>query len=333
MPHRRRTRWRHWLLVAAGFTLLAALFARIGPGKIGELLFALGPNFAVIVGLFGCHEWVRCLATARCFPPDRRPSVRSLLRARFTGELAGTLTRTGPFVAEPARAWALASQEGVAGGDAYAAAIGELVVNSCMSSAVTMAAIGTAWALGDIPGSVRLLADILLWSSAGHVLLVAAAVATRTHVAETMARAARWLPIVNRRVTVDLAPLRRVEDRVHDAIAGRHSAFATVASLEFLAQIILVTEVCLAIRAMGVPISIWHGLQVEVFAKSANIIQFVGATEAGYALLFERLGLTSAVGFTLALVKLLRSLVTGAIGLMVVSQLERILLSPSAEPR
>ena len=56
---------------------------------------------------------------------------------------------------------------------------------------------------------------------------------------------------------------------------------------------------------------------VEVLTKAANFVQFVGVNEAGYSVLSRWLGMTAVVGFTLSLLKQLRSLATAALGLAI----------------
>src|SRR5262245_15246581 len=124
----------HLALLLAGCSLLVLLVAQLGPARILSLLRSLGVNILVIVALFGCHECVRALAVGLCLPPDRRPRFRGLLRIRFFGEVVGALTRTGPFGAEPLRAWMLAGH-GSLGPHAYAGAVSELIANSCTSAA------------------------------------------------------------------------------------------------------------------------------------------------------------------------------------------------------
>jgi hypothetical protein len=49
--------------------------------------------------------------------------------------------------------------------------------------------------------------------------------------------------------------------------------------------------------------------------RAVTAVQFVGATEVGFAVVFTWLGMPAAVGFTLSLVKTLRSLTAAGIGI------------------
>src|SRR5262245_46921533 len=144
-----RTDTARVLTLGGGCVLLVLLVAQLGPGRILSLLSTLGPNFLVIVAFFGGHECVRAHAVCLCFPAEHRPSWRRVLRIRFLGEAVGTLTRTGSFGAEPTRAWMLAGDAGT-GRHGYEAAASELIVNSCTSSAISVAVAGAVLLRSDI---------------------------------------------------------------------------------------------------------------------------------------------------------------------------------------
>ena len=273
------------VVLLGGFLLLAALFIRLGPTRILSLLTSIGWNFLAVVALFVSHECVRALAVRRCLPPESRPPFRELLRIRFLGEAAGALTRTGPFAAEPARAWLLASRGGQ-GTPGYSAALTELMVNSGTSAALNVAV--AAWALltADLEGPVVVLAHVLLWGSLVYLGIIVGSVLSRVRILG-----------------------------VCFALTGRPTALARILLLELTAQAVLVCEVYWAIRSMGVAASGRSALFIEVMTRAVTAVQFVGATEVGFAVVFTWLGMPAAVGFTLSLVKTLRSLTAAGIGI------------------
>jgi len=302
-------------VLVGGVLLLALLFA-LGPGRILSLLSALGGNFLVIVALFGCHELVRAAAIDRCLYSHQRPGFRRLLRIRFLGEAAGTLTRIGPFAAEPMRAWMLGDQAG-RGPEAYAAALSELIANSATSASVTVVVAGFVLVARAIHGELLVLAHVLFWSSLVYVGVAIWAVASRVSIIGAVARALGGLPFVGHRLRTDPVRVRRMEDAIVHALTHRPVALAQVLLLECVAQSILVFEMYWTIRSMGVDINLGTALFVEVLTKAANVVQFIGVTEGAYAVVFNWLGMTAAVGFTLSLVKLLRSLIAAGLGLAI----------------
>jgi hypothetical protein len=320
-----------WIPVIGGLVLLVVLFAQLGPGRIVSLLLALGGNFLIIAGLFASHECVRALAVGRCLSPGHRPHFRKLLRIRFLGEAAGTLTRTGQFVAEPARAWMLAGQV-VHGAHAYGAAISELIANSCTSAVITIVAIEFALRPREVNRQALVLSQVILWISVGYVAVAALALASRFYLIGTVLRLVNALPGIGRPLRTDPVRVKQMEDVIMHALTHRPAILVQILLLELLAQTILVVEIYWTIRSMGQPISARTALLVEALTKAANVIQFVGATEAGYALVFNWLGLSAAVGFALSLVKLLRSLSVAAIGLGLLAQTDRLQRSATARP-
>lgn len=310
------------LMPLAGFVLLAALFVQLGPGRIIDLLVALGGNLAVVAVLFAVHECVRALALNRCLAPGHRPPFRQLLRIRLLGEAAGALTRTGPFLAEPARAWMLAGQA-ARGAHAFGAAISELIVSSCTSAMVTVGAILFALRTRGLDGHVFALSQGLVWVSLGYVAAAVVALGTRLHLIGAVLGLASGLPVVGRRLQTNPVEIRQMEDAIIHTLRDRPSTLIQVLLLEVVAQSILVFEIYWTIRSMGVAVTASTALLVEALTKAANLVQFVGVTEAGYAVVFNWLGMTAAVGFTLSLVKLLRSLTVSGLGIGLLTRIDR----------
>jgi hypothetical protein len=301
--------------IFSGLSLLAALFIGLGPARILSLITSLGWNFVVVVALFAGHELVRATAISRWLGPGSRPRVAELLRIRFLGEAAGALTRTGAFVAEPARAWLLARRGGQ-GIPGYSAVAGELVANSGTSAAVNVVVAGSLLLLtAGLNGPVVALAHVVLWGSLVYLCVVVGTITSRVRILGASARVATRLPFVGPRLRIDPGKVRELGDAISSALAQRPSVVARVLLLEVTAQAILVCEVYWAIRSMGVTASGTTALVIEVMTRAVTVVQFIGVTEAGFAAVFTWLGLPATVGFTLSLVKTLRSLTAAGIGI------------------
>ena len=141
------------------------------------------------------------------------------------------------------------------------------------------------------------------------------AIASRVYIIGAVARALGRLPFLGPRLRTDPVRVRHLEDAVIRALTHRPAALAQVLLLEGIAQTILVFEMYWTIRSMGVDVNLGTALFVEVLTKAANVVQFIGVTEGAYAVVFNWLGMTAAVGFTLSVVKLLRSLTAAGLGL------------------
>jgi hypothetical protein len=308
--------------LAGGCVLLATLFFRLGPTRILLLLSSLGWNFLVVVALFATHELVRTLSISRWLPPDRCPRVRDLLRIRLFGEAAGALTRTGSMAAEPARAWLLANRggQGVLG---YSAAVGELMANSAMSAAVNIAVAGYLLLIGHLKGPLGVLAQVLFWGSLVYLSAIVVVVASHVRILGACARLLAALPFIGPRLRMDPLRVRATEQAISAALTVPPSSLARVLLLEASAQALLVCELFWAIRSMGVAVSIPSALVMEVMTRVLTTVEFVGATEMGFAVVFAWLGLPAAIGFTLSLTKTLRSLTAAGIASVLLAGSER----------
>jgi hypothetical protein len=319
---RARRDYARVLVPICGLALLAVLFVQLGPARILWLFQAIGWNMAIIVAIYASHECVRALAVSRCLPADHRPPLRRLLWIRFMGESVRSLTHTGPFLAEPARAWMLARQ-GVGGAHAYAASVSEFIANTTMSSLVTVVVLGVVLRTMTLSRPLTVFAQVLVGISLGYVVVVAIALATRTYLIGAIVARAGRLPRIGHRLRVDPVQVRAMEDAILRVLRDNPSTTVQVVLLEVVAQIILVIELYWSIRSMGVSITLGGAAMVEALTKLANVIQFVGATEGGYVLVFTWLGMSGAVGFTLSLVKRVRGLAVAALGLGTLALLRR----------
>jgi hypothetical protein len=314
VSQRLKSPWLRWGLLSAGLALLAAIVVHIGVAEIGTLVVALGWNFLAIVVIFAVHECVRARALGLCIEPHQRPPFRQLLRVRLLGEAAGTLTRTGPFAAEPTRALILKGHT-LRGAHAVGAAASELIANSTVSAVATVVIATYALRIYDMHPAINVLLQVLLWASAGYAAISLWALTTRTFLIGRIVGLVGRLPFIGGRVRAGHGKVRRMEEAIHRALTGRGSVVTRVLLLEIAAQAILIAEIFWTIRSMGVDVTGESSVLASVLIKAPNIIQFIGVTEGGYALIFGWLGMTAAVGLTLSLVRMLRSLVVSAVGL------------------
>jgi hypothetical protein len=85
----------------------------------------------------------------------------------------------------------------------------------------------------------------------------------------------------------------------------------------------LLVETYWVLKSMGLMTSFMKASLVEALSKIANVA-FAGLAEGAYAFIFQAFGLPAAAGFTLSLVKRLRSLAIAAIGLGVIALIPRL---------
>jgi len=273
----------------------------------------MGWRFFGVVLIFGVQEIVRAVALLNCLPSDSRPAFRKLVYIRLIGEGVRAVTLTGPFLSEPTRAW-LIRRQGVPSSEAVAATVAEYAANSFVAAALTVAGVLYLLNYVQIPGEIRAAAIILLWGSAGYLAIACVVLLRRTHLASGIATAMIGLAGVRYRTAGKLAGLRRMEDMLLSILRDRPEVLARIAALEVAAQLLLLFETYWALISMGVMASFLTATLAEILTKLANVA-FAGVAEGAYALLFHALGLPAAAGFTLSLVKRMRSLAFALIGL------------------
>ena len=186
---------------------------------------------------------------------------------------------------------------------------------SATSAALNVAVAGSLLLTGAVKGPLVVLAHVLLWGSLAHLSFIVGIVVSRVRILGVGARAAARLPVVGHRLRMDPATVRDMEQAIGSALRERPATLARIVLLEISAQAILVSEVYWATRSMGVAASFQSALMMEVLPRAFTIVEFVGATEMGFAMVFTWLGLPAAIGFTLSVVKTLRSLTAGGIAL------------------
>jgi len=302
-------------LCLVGLGVLVLLFFRLGPQNILALFHQIGWRFLGVVAIFGAQELVRAAALMQCLPGESRLRFRELLYIRFAGEAVRALTLTGPLLSEPARAWFIKKQ-GVASSAAAAAVIAEFTAHS-FGSAVLMAAgaLFLLCCLGTTSGGLRAAAAALLGASALYLVGAAVVLYRRIYLIGSVARAIVRLPGLRRRFRGNLTGVRRTEDALLLVLRDRPGTFGRLMALQLAAHALLILEAYWAILSMGLEVSLVTAFLAESLTKLAHVALFVGAAEGAFALLFHGLGLPAAAGYTLSLIKRLRSLVVALLGL------------------
>ena len=125
------------LLLLAGLLLLIFLLWRLGPSQIIGLLARIGWYAPLIMALYAAHHAVRALALHCCVL--RRGVLRyaDALSIRLSGEAVHSLTWTGPFLAEPTRAWLL-KRRGLTLQEGFAATITEYLINALVITGMSV---------------------------------------------------------------------------------------------------------------------------------------------------------------------------------------------------
>ena len=305
------------LLLVAGISVIGLLIRQTGPRLIGLMLLRVGWRVPVVAGIYAMYLGTRTLALWRTAPAGV-VRLMDALRVRLSGDVIEALTFTGPIFAEPAKGWFL-MQSGLTATDAFAIVGVEFVLYDVVTSVLEIAALSFLLAGGALPEAVRPVAIAVLAIPIAFLAACAWAAITGVGVIGPMLRwsrvvvgtsAAGW-------ATDKVAPIERA---LVEVLHQHHRRCAEVLAIQTASHLLLILEVWVVLRALGFS-SALHALIIEGGAKLIGLVFAfvpgqVGAAESVYVLLVRAVGVPAAAGLTLALVRRVRGLLVGAIGVV-----------------
>jgi hypothetical protein len=308
--------------LTGGLLLAAVVIARAGPSRLVAMLARVGWAFVPILLLYAAYVGVRAVALSAVMPAGGL-RFGDALRVRLWGGSVEVLTSTGPFLAEPAKAWMLTAG-GVAVTNAFAAVAIEYLLYTTMSAAVAL----TAFVLLTAQGSVQGIAQqaIAVAATLTGVFIGAVAFAAVTGIGLIVPALRASGPLVGRARAVRAArAMEPVERHIVAFLHERPAALMRVLVLEVCGQALLVIELWVVLLALGVARSADVLLAVEGGGKLIGLAFFfipgqAGIMEAVYAWLATAVGLPAAAGITLAVVRRLRSYALAGGGLWVIAR-------------
>ena len=295
-----------------GIALFIYLLKQTGTADIIERVRALGAGFGWIVAISALRQLARSYAWLRCMSDDGRSvGLWAVLQARLAGDAMADLTAAGPVLGEPIKIAHLKEK---------------LSLTELASSlAVENLAYALSVCLMVLAGTLTLLAvftvgDSMRTASWLAVLLVALSLLSAAVILKR-----RWR-IVSRVVAFlkrDYAKLPRIyelEDYVFDFYAYRRTDFFLVALCEFTFHAAGIVEIYVTLHLLGASGNWLMAFVLEAVNRIINIVfafvpAMIGVDEAGTGLLTNVLGLGTATGVTLAIVRKARMLVWIGTGL------------------
>jgi Lysylphosphatidylglycerol synthase TM region len=310
------------LSLVLGLALLFYLTIRLGVAEILESLAGVGWGYLPLLAIFAAYQLTRAAALAQAALVSGIP-YRSFVWTQLSGQAVQTLTFTGPFLAEPTRAWLL-KRRGVATGDAFAGVLAEYLVNTWLSAALSIA--GLVWIRGHfaLAAPVDTAARIIIIVMAAFLITSAVAIVFRIYLLGAVVAAAGRLPVVGRRLRVDPGDMRRMEDRLLLVLRDRPTQLLRTAVVDALAHTLIIAEAWWILRALNVEVGLFTAALLEAATKFTSLAFFfipgqVGAAEGTYAVACDALGIAPAAGFAFAFVRRLRTLAVAGAGLMALS--------------
>src|SRR5262249_47192780 len=145
------------------------------------------------------------------------------------------------------------------------------------------------------------------------------------------------LGLLRGRLRPDMVWINQMEDLLLAVLRDAPGRLAAIASIEVATQAVLIVELAVLLRALGLAAPL---LLVFVLEASVNVMAFLfvfiplqlGVSEGAYVLPFGATGLPAASGFAVAFLRRARALAVAAVGLMTLAALTRRQRRAMAEP-
>jgi len=324
------------LFLAAGLALFGYLFVQLGPGAVLSMLGRIGWGAIPIALAYAVYQGLRAAALSASVPGERRLGFRDALWIRLSGEAVQFLTFSGPFLAEPAKAWLLKGR-GLSAVEGFAATITEYLAYTMTAALLAIGALGWLLTHGAMTGAVRTGAIVLVSVMVLFLVTSAVAIARRAYLLGGLLERVAALPLVRRRLRPDMAAVHRVEDLLLDVMHDRPLRFVRVLLIESASHALHVFELYLILQALSLGAGLGTSVLIEGAAKFIALAFFfipgqVGASEGTHALIFEIVGLPVVAGFTVPFVRRIRAAVVAALGLFGMSLMTRTGRSAHASP-
>lgn len=312
--------WRGWLLTI-GIALLAILLATHGVGAVREILAQVGWQAVIVIA---AHLPVTFLATVSwqvLLPPDRRPPLTFLFRVRLIKEAVNALLPVAQVGGDVVRA-KLSARNGLTLAEATASCVVDVLAGT----------VGLVlFVLASLLVAIATLHDPRLAQAGLTLVAIVLGVALSAYLAHKVGLhrrlgqfSQRWTAIAGR--AGELGEAFRLIGR------QRGNLFASWA-WHMAAWLAGAFETYVSMWALGLNPTLLQALIVEGLAQTAKVVGFaipgaLGVQEGGYLLLGGALGLTPDQALALSLLRRLRELTLGVIGLV----LWRTTRAPAADP-
>lgn len=319
------------IFLAAGAALFVYLVLQLGPGAVLEMLGRIGWDGLVIVGIYAVYQSLRALALTAAVTEHRRQGAirwRDAFWIRLSGEAIQFLTFTGPFLAEPAKAFLLKGR-GLTAVEGFAATLTEYLVNLFTGALMSIAAIGWLLAQGVLEGGFRTAAIIIVMVMLAFLAAAAGAIVLRFHLLGTILEWIAGLPGLRTRLRPDMAAVHRTEDLLLGILHDRPARFAWIALVESGSHALHMLELYWIVRALELAAGVGTAFLIEGATKFVGVAFFfipgqVGASEGAHVVVFEVLGLPAVAGFTVPFVRRIRSMAVAGVGLLATALLTRV---------
>lgn len=315
------------VLLAAGCVVLGLLLWRLGPAEILSTMAVLGWHAIPILFLYVVYQVMRAIAFRLSLPRPREFPFLDALWIRLSGDAVRALTFTGPFLGEPTKAWLL-KRRGLTLSAGFAATLTAAIINLLLGAVMGTAGLLYLLRYGGMPPPAARMANGLVWMNVGFLVIVAVAVATRTYLIGIVLDRLSRAGILRGRLKPDISAVNRMEDMLLGILHDRPAQAGAILLAELGGQVALVLELAWILNALDMATPATSALIIESATKFITVVFFfvplqMGASEGAYAVVFDALGLSAAVGFSVSFFRRFRSLAVAGIGLAALDRLTR----------
>jgi Lysylphosphatidylglycerol synthase TM region len=314
-------------LLAVGLAVLILLLWQLGASEVVNSVVRVGWYFIPVLVLYGTHHAARALALHSCVVERGRLPYRDALAIRLSGEAVQSLTFSGPFLAEPTRAWLL-TRRGLTLQEGFAATITEYLISLFVGAATSIVALVYLVRHFDPAAGVSALAIAVIIFFAVFLIASGAAIGLRFYLIGTIINGLARIGLLRGRLRPNMTWINRMEDLLLAILHDRPVRLMSVFTIEVAAQALLILELFCLMQALDVAAPRMAPLLIEGSTKVTGVAFLfiplqLGVSEGAYALVFDVLGLPAAAGFALAFVRRFRSLAVASIGLAMLAMLTR----------
>ena len=310
---------------AIGTALLIILIWRLGPQQVFAALGNIGWYAGLILVLYAAHHATRALALRTCVLPPNKLAYAEAVAIRLSGEAVQVLTVTGPFLAEPTRAWLL-QRRGLTLTEGFAATISEYLVALFVNAAMAIAALTYLVGHFHPAGGVSGLAVAIICTASAFLIVAGIAITRRFYLIGAIIAGLARIGLLRGRWRPDMESIKRMEDALLAFLHDRPRRLAATVVIDVAAQAFLVLELLVFLHALNLAVPLSHTFMIE---GSTKVIGFafvfvplqVGVAEGAYAVIFDAIGLPPTAGVTLAFARRIRTIAVASVGLPLLARL------------
>ncbi|HEY7790585.1 MAG TPA: lysylphosphatidylglycerol synthase domain-containing protein [Vicinamibacterales bacterium] len=321
---RNGTRARAGLLAALlGLALFGWALSEAGLGAVVGGLERVGAGFILVVLISAVRPLVRATAWRLCLDDRSTLTLPQALSASITGTALGDLTPFGLLLSEPAKAMLVRGRIG------FVASFSALTIENLLYTASVVIVVlgGTAAFLLSfpVPPPVQAASLLLVSMAVATAIAMAFVLLRRAHLASTAVARCGAMGRLGRLAAERAPHVRAIEEQIVAFAAHHRGRLLPLALLEATFHASAIAEVWVTLSLLGVHPTMLGAFVLEYVDRVITItFKFVplrlGVDEAGTGLAASILGLGSAPGVALAIVRKGRVLVWTAIGVLLLAR-------------